>query len=112
MRIVKYFLNNSLQVFLSRSVLFHPQNLLIYLENGQLYDPAVLPSGTPTAGTRLSGDCGEWGRTRFHILTKTKVSLLPAQTLLTVLSWHSNLQPGQHTNQQNCPLSCFILVHV
>lgn len=31
---------------LSLSVLIHPQNWLIYLANFQLYDPAVIPSGT------------------------------------------------------------------
>ena len=45
-RVVKYALSNTLQEFLSLSVVFQPQNSFIYLANGQLYDPAVLPSWT------------------------------------------------------------------
>jgi len=80
MRIVKYALNNALQDFLSLSVIFHPQIFFIYLANGRLYDPAVLPSGTLSPVPVVEETAGI-GPESVFIFWRKETFLLPAQTL-------------------------------
>ena len=62
------------------SVHFHPQNWLIYLANGQLYDPTVLPSGTSSPVPVVQETLGN-GAEPVFIFWRRETHLLPAQTL-------------------------------